>query len=367
MNKDASGFLILYLIAWVLAQLWSFITGKWRDKGEGYEKIWEAGSAIFSFLAGMSAVGFVVIGLKADLGIFIILVLAAGVALAIFPAIALGASAKKKAAAKRSKTSFVAGKNLWCRVLGHKWHHCACERCGEKRDAEHDWDGCQCAVCGKTRDEDHDLDETCTCRKCGKVRHDWDGCRCSRCGVVQDYGHDWHGCTCRQCGQVRNEGHNWVKDENDGHRVVCSICGQTMVAHVWVHTPTEKEKCLHQCSVCGEKALIHKGKCKCEVCGDGIPVLYAHDWHWGIEKKCRHCGTVYKFYKNLTNVAEDVETYEWRNNKFFDIGRCQYVLRGSFYDECSDDLKGYYLLNLADRSKSINVSTQLSSRKRKRR
>jgi hypothetical protein len=75
---------------------------------------------------------------------------------------------------------------------------------------------------------------------------------------------------------------------------------------------------------------------------------------------------VYNFHRDLVNVATDVESYEWQSNALFSIGRRQYVLRGLFYDECSDDLRGYRLLNLADRSKSINVSTKLLSRKKKK-
>ncbi len=59
---------------------------------------------------------------------------------------------------------------LACKISGHKWSGCLCERCGQTRDAGHFWDGCRCRRCGRVRDE----------------LHDWDGDKCARCGKKRE-------------------------------------------------------------------------------------------------------------------------------------------------------------------------------------
>ena len=44
--------------------------------------------------------------------------------------------------------------SLACKIIGHKWDGCTCQRCGALRDEEHDWNSCTCRKCGKVRDEE---------------------------------------------------------------------------------------------------------------------------------------------------------------------------------------------------------------------
>jgi len=61
-----------------------------------------------------------------------------------------------------------------CKIFGHKWNCCKCERCGAIRDVGHKWSICEgkciekCEICGKEQ----------------KIEHTWNGCKCSRCGEV---------------------------------------------------------------------------------------------------------------------------------------------------------------------------------------
>lgn len=140
-----------------------------------------------------------------------------------------------------------------CKLLGHKWNGCKCERCGEIRDEQHDWNGCKCERCGKKRDEGHQwqsVPDNCfeRCAVCGKTQtipHTWGGCICTVCGKVE---HDWDVCVCRHCGEQRETyadqrangtlklDHQWRKPkESDDYwkyhynehpcAVVCNKCG----------------------------------------------------------------------------------------------------------------------------------------------
>ena len=40
---------------------------------------------------------------------------------------------------------------------------------------------------------------------CKIAGHKWDGCTCQRCRTVRDDAHDWNSCTCRKCGKIRDE------------------------------------------------------------------------------------------------------------------------------------------------------------------
>jgi len=391
--EKAIGFAALYCVLWVLAMLWSLITGRWRDKGETYEKIWEGGIATLSFGAGGAAVGFVAIGLNADIGVLIILVLAAGVAAAIFPAMMIGESAKKPNAIGHGKNQAGAAATsnkfpLSCKIFGHKWQYCQCVRCGATRDQNHEWngcrclrcgagrdenhawDGCRCAVCGRQRNAEHDLDAACVCRRCGTTEHDWDLCVCRRCGAKRDTTvHDWKRCKCRKCGARRDEKHDWKirKTEKDGTVAICAICGRRLAYYDWEPTPTEKEKCLHTCTVTGRTALIHTGKkCTCTVCGEKIPLHHVHIWgSWG---KCEKCGMKYDFAKNLTNIGWNVETFDWTDREKdtnIQIGHRKYIEKGGFYDEHSPTGEGFYAINLADRNKSHKIIARPAAPKKK--
>lgn len=102
-DDEAVAFIFLFGGAWFAAFFFSFITARWRYKGKIYEKIWEGGVAVLSFLAGGAAVGFVTIGLDTDPGVLSIVVLSLGVAVTIFPALAIGGRVKRRTDEKRRK------------------------------------------------------------------------------------------------------------------------------------------------------------------------------------------------------------------------------------------------------------------------
>lgn len=90
-----------------------------------------------------------------------------------------------------------------CKIIGHKWNGCMCERCEEKRDQEHRF-----ALCSG---------------------------QCTRCGKMGPREHDWDGCTCAQCGYTRNKEHRYaiipLEDEEAGFagfsspvREKCTLC-----------------------------------------------------------------------------------------------------------------------------------------------
>lgn len=39
---------------------------------------------------------------------------------------------------------------LMCKISGHKWNGCICERCNARRNEQHDWSTCKCSKCGRT-------------------------------------------------------------------------------------------------------------------------------------------------------------------------------------------------------------------------
>lgn len=106
-----------------------------------------------------------------------------------------------------------------CRVIGHKWLDCRCERCGAQRDSNHRFElaegKCEqtCAVCGKT--------EETPCQ--------WHHCACVHCGNTRDSHHDWIHTTeceqvCRICGKERSR-HAYQPLERGVDR--CTRCGKT--------------------------------------------------------------------------------------------------------------------------------------------
>ena len=88
-----------------------------------------------------------------------------------------------------------------CKIFGHKWNGCKCERCGTIREDRHNWSIIEgkciekCSVCGKERNIEHKwsiLKGKCIekCSICGKERsieHKWslvDGKeKCLKCGI----------------------------------------------------------------------------------------------------------------------------------------------------------------------------------------
>lgn len=84
-----------------------------------------------------------------------------------------------------------------CKIAGHRWSGCRCNRCGETRDEGHDWQPAN--------------------GKCAEL--------CSICGKQRDLPHRWDGCRCERCGALRGEGHRWIPV--DMHTERCTVCGGT--------------------------------------------------------------------------------------------------------------------------------------------
>lgn len=109
-----------------------------------------------------------------------------------------------------------------CRIIGHRWNHCKCERCGTVQNANHMWNSCRCSVCYSVRDQEHQ----------------WMGCQCKICRKTRNEEHlfvyangngsnaEQHRLSCKRCHATKNEAHQWDIDEDGDKR--CSICGYTI-------------------------------------------------------------------------------------------------------------------------------------------
>ena len=96
-----------------------------------------------------------------------------------------------------------------CKIFGHKWNGCKCERCGKIRGEQHDWEKCICKRCGTIRDTEHNYKP---------MKHQFRE-RCSVCGnikLIKD-------AKCEKCGiplssvtQKENEINQWQKRNNVG-------------------------------------------------------------------------------------------------------------------------------------------------------
>jgi hypothetical protein len=226
-------------------------------------------------------------------------------------------------------------------LLGHKWDHCRCARCGKVRDEQHIWNNSgSCMLCGKRCSHQfRPINDECKekCSICGYERqnHDWDGCICRRCGA-KDYksrahkwekiqgtcevrcsvcgemavNHDWDRCICKQCGMIRNTYfHDWKRVE-DSCEEKCSLCGTTRESHDWeglcscrrcgkandtkggpkqhLWEPIEG-KCEEKCSLCGKTDVRHDWNgCTCRVCGT-VRDWVDHKWNFCT---CQICGKV---------------------------------------------------------------------------
>lgn len=74
-----------YIGVWVLAIVWAVISGIIMRKRQKFENASDGGIALLSLGTGMLAVGLVANGLKADWGVFIILVWAGGAGIVVPP------------------------------------------------------------------------------------------------------------------------------------------------------------------------------------------------------------------------------------------------------------------------------------------
>ncbi len=107
---------------------------------------------------------------------------------------------------------------LICTLLGHRYEHCRCVRCGHIRDAEHQWEEVE--------------------GRCERV--------CAVCGKREEIPHDWFYCRCKRCGQQRDTHHRWLK--KSACEQVCRVCGQERETHDWRHI----DRGLDRCAVCGK-------------------------------------------------------------------------------------------------------------------
>lgn len=106
---------------------------------------------------------------------------------------------------------------LICKLLGHRFVHCRCVRCGQTRDAQHLWETAE-----------------------GRCEH-----TCSVCGKTEAIPHEWYHCRCKRCGKQRDEQHLWLKKTRCEQ--VCRICGQERETHDW--KPVDRG--LDRCAACG--------------------------------------------------------------------------------------------------------------------
>ncbi len=221
-------FVLLYFALWLSAIAWFAIFSVYH-----HISVRNAGFAFMTIGAGMALVGFVSIGLNANIGPFILLVLAGGMATLTLPMLAI-------------EKYFRSGK--FCKRFGHKrWANCKCQRCGEYLG--HVWikfkeENCfaKCSACGYKRKNDehtwmfmgqHLGTERCT--TCGmerkvpvNIRIDGAGGHCEK----SEDGHCISGCFCEHCGAIIIEGnHDWDCVKHDSHdgtgdaRYKCKKCG----------------------------------------------------------------------------------------------------------------------------------------------
>lgn len=104
---------------------------------------------------------------------------------------------------------------LICKLLGHRYEHCRCTRCGAQRDEGHQW-----------------LEAEGTCLH-----------TCAICGKEDALPHDWFHCRCKRCGQQRQEQHLWLK--KSACEQVCRICGEERGTHTWQHVDRGVDRCKH--------------------------------------------------------------------------------------------------------------------------
>lgn len=197
---------------------------------------------------------------------------------------------------------------ILCRLFGHKYNGCRCQRCGSTREEGHTFRGCKCAVCGKVREEGHTF-RICNCYACTmesatlepdrraakychrisclrnrdsykkECLHICTQCgtvlftahkmvpvpgkcysKCTVCGYCSNPKHSWEGCRCTRCGDTRDREHTFIRE---GCRLICRNCGKTLESHSY--------------RFIGQNVSYGTGKC---------PTVYASDSY-----RCNFCDT----------------------------------------------------------------------------
>jgi len=110
---------------------------------------------------------------------------------------------------------------------------------------------------------------------CKLFGHKWNQCKCNRCNQIRyGYGHDFKPVSgkcydvCTVCGEKNNKTHKFMSVSGKCHDV-CAVCGEEDIEAHHVFEPVSGE-CYGVCSVCGEKSREeHDYKNgKCERCGN---------------------------------------------------------------------------------------------------
>ena len=90
LNFSPATWVMLYFGVWILAIAWSAVFSSLSRKNPKMENARDSGIATLALIAGGLAVAFVVIGLNANPGVLILLVLAAGAGAVGFSSLMLG-------------------------------------------------------------------------------------------------------------------------------------------------------------------------------------------------------------------------------------------------------------------------------------
>ncbi len=228
--------------------------------------------------------------------------------------------------------------NMLCRILGHKWEHCKCSRCGQKRNEEHVWDGCVCTVCGASRDEGHSYEPVPGSYYEFTLGPNYTG----HSELLRN-----HKLKCSKCGAVKREDHKWV---GQGCATTCSVCGAMPInftsryfgfdidlSHQWTGST-----CLDTCRLCGKKPPMPTHQwtgdtCldKCKLCG--IAHSNAHRWSGNTcVDTCTLCGA-----RNPDGKHDYEEIETTRTGSGTKVGRfrCRY---------CGDEYKAPYDFSSSD-------------------
>ena len=193
--------------------------------------------------------------------------------------------------------------NLICKMLGHKWTGCKCDRCGSVRDQDHNWYHCACQRCNKIRDTGH-VWKGVNCQACLKVdlkRKECNELQCLHSQFSNDQIEDSiaQKCIvrCTYCGRIEFRQHSFVKKENSCFKT-CEVCGYlTEPEHSWISTA-----CGKKCSICGISIGNHDFRL------DHSEVVYGTGKCGNVNKNddyiCNFCRTPEACFKYPASIVE---------------------------------------------------------------
>lgn len=162
-----------------------------------------------------------------------------------------------------------------CKIKGHQWRDCICQRCGVKRNTNHIWNHCTCVRCGTIRDEDHVWEDTqgcfkrCTICKKGRYVHEWkDETKCLK--------------VCRQCAERETIEDQHVWEYQRECFAICRQCQESLIQHIL------GEKIRDETEWHGDLALDYSIY-RCERCGDEFSIM------WGSQTVPLKHGDIYEW------------------------------------------------------------------------